>query len=273
MNARFASDSTFAGILSGELTLARGSSGEAVRAVQAALRDMGFPMTVLRGDDAVPGVDAVFGKQTEIALTNFQVHASKRRERVHVTGALDAGTLEALDAMAPAPGRRAWETNQPGQAPSPFWRQPRTRLRIVVVKDEHRTFLYDDDGACVGIFPNSHGIAGSHTDEGLKKIAHKLDESSAKSVGRERWRSERAFGKRILDLRWATGESCGEELHGTYDYAHMGMNVSHGCVRHYNEDIIAIFDRVKVGDHVAIVGRVDDDRLVEDNRSELTAAR
>jgi lipoprotein-anchoring transpeptidase ErfK/SrfK len=75
------------------------------------------------------------------------------------------------------------------------------------------------------------------------------------------WDTERAFGKRILDLCWASGKSHGEELHGTYDYRNMGKDVSHGCVRHYNEDIITIFDAVSVGDYVAIVSSVDDPLL------------
>ncbi len=70
-----------------------------------------------------------------------------------------------------------------------------------------------------------------------------------------------AFGKRILDLSWASGVSHGEELHGTYDYPNMGRDVSHGCVRHYNEDIIRIFNAVDVGDYVAIVTSVADPML------------
>jgi hypothetical protein len=41
----------------------------------------------------------------------------------------------------------------------------------------------------------------------------------------------------------------------------MGKDVSHGCVRHYNEDIVTIFDAVAVGDYVAIVSSVSDSRL------------
>jgi lipoprotein-anchoring transpeptidase ErfK/SrfK len=41
----------------------------------------------------------------------------------------------------------------------------------------------------------------------------------------------------------------------------MCKDVSHGCVRHYNEDIITLFDAVAVGDLVAIVGSVDEPML------------
>jgi lipoprotein-anchoring transpeptidase ErfK/SrfK len=41
----------------------------------------------------------------------------------------------------------------------------------------------------------------------------------------------------------------------------MGKDVSHSCVRHYNEDIVVIFDNLQVGDLVAIVDGVDDPML------------
>lgn len=41
----------------------------------------------------------------------------------------------------------------------------------------------------------------------------------------------------------------------------MGKDVSHGCVRHDNEDIIKMYDAVSVGQYVAIVNGVDDPML------------
>jgi lipoprotein-anchoring transpeptidase ErfK/SrfK len=223
---------------------------------------MGFPMMVLKNDVGESGVDNAFGGQTETALKNFQVHAKKRFSDVRVNGVLDAATMRALIALAPAPGMRAWDAGQPNHAPPPVWNgDPTKRLRIVTVKDEHRTFLYDASGKCAGIFPNAHGSAGNETDVGLKRIRSKLDERGARDTGMQLWRDARAFGKRILDLSWFSGGSSGEELHGTYDYRNMGKNVSHGCVRHYNEDIIKMFDAVSVGDLVAIVSSVDDPML------------
>ncbi|MCC7112324.1 MAG: L,D-transpeptidase, partial [Deltaproteobacteria bacterium] len=134
-------------------------------------------------------------------------------------------------------------------------------LRVVVVKDEHRTFLYDASGACTGIFPNAHGSAGNATAAGLKKIRTRLDEPAARNTSMQLWGDTRSFGKRIVDLSWASGSSSGEELHGTFDYRGMGKDVSHGCVRHYNEDITTLFDAVAVGDLVAIVGSVDEPML------------
>lgn len=259
---RFAPLPAFADVLAGRAELKAGDRGPAVQALQQALADMGFPMLVLKNDLGASGVDGEYGAQTATALSNFQVHAKKRFPNVRVTGVLDAATLAALQALAPAPGKKTWDAGQPSQAPPPCWNgDPTKPLRVVVVKDEHRTFLYDASGACAGIFPNAHGSAGNATAAGLKKIRTRLDEATARNTSMQLWGDTRSFGKRILDLSWASGSSSGEELHGTFDYRGMGKDVSHGCVRHYNEDIITLFDAVAVGDLVAIVGSVDDPML------------
>jgi|SRR5688572_9014396 len=257
---RLASEPIFDQILAGGAVLKRGDRGGAVTILQQALEDMGFPMMVLNDGTGKSGVDGAFGGQTETALKNFQVHAQKTHADVSVSGVLDAPTIRALDLLAPDPGKRAWDVGQPNHAPVPRWNGSKS-LRVVVVKDEHRTFLFDDDGQCKGILPNAHGSAGNETDCGLKKIRTKLDEVAAKSTGKALWNAEHAFGKRIIDLCWESGVSHGEELHGTYEYHTMGRDVSHGCVRHYNEHIIKIFDSVSVGDLVVIVSSIDDPRL------------
>lgn len=261
-NERFTSDAIFQEILTDRAVLKRGERVTAVTVLQRTLDDMGFPMMVLKDGNSVSGVDGIFGGQTETALRNFQVHARKKHTDVSVNGVLDAPTMRALIALAPALGNKAWETGQPNHAPTACWNgETSKRLRVVVVKDEHRTFVFDADGICTRIFPNAHGTTRNETDTGLKKVRTKLGEAAAKSAGNQLWNAERAFGKRIIDLCWESGSSHGEELHGTYEYHTMGNDVSHGCVRHYNEDIIEIFDSVSVGDLVAIVPSIDDDRL------------
>jgi peptidoglycan hydrolase-like protein with peptidoglycan-binding domain len=257
---RFASIAAFADVAAARTVMRAGDTGPAVAALQQALLDMGFNMMSLRNDVGVSGVDGAWGDQTTTALKNFQIHAKKKHPSVAVNGNLDAATLRALEALAPAPGKKAWETGEPNHAPVAKWNGTQA-LRIVTVKDEHRTFLFDTSGKCTGIFANAHGTAGSETDTGLKKIRTKLDEPAAQATGTQLWGTPRAFGQRILDLQWASGSSSGEELHGTFDYRNMGKNVSHGCVRHYNEDIITMFNAVSVGEHVAIVTSVDDPML------------
>lgn len=246
LQTRFA-DPGFELLRTGQRTLAMGSQDPLVLPIQTALSDMGF---------ALPGgPDGAFGAQTKKAVTNFQRHAAALLPDLVATGEVDAATMGALDQLAPPVGGRGQRWN----VPSP--RFEGRQVRVVVVKAEHRTFLYDAAGALLGIFPNAVGAKHSPTDEGLKVVWTKIDEKEARNTGNKLYQQPLAFGPRILDLRWADGSSSGEELHGTSASHALGEDVSHGCVRHDNADIILIYDSLAEGDLVAIVGRVDDPRL------------
>ncbi len=47
-------------------------------------------------------------------------------------------------------------------------------------------------------------------------------------------------------------------LHGTNEPKRIGQSVSHGCIRHLNKDIVALYKMVHVGTLVYIVARTDD---------------
>ncbi|MGC4120225.1 MAG: L,D-transpeptidase family protein [Myxococcales bacterium] len=260
-NARFSGDANLEKVAKGELKLTKGAKGESITRLQRALLDMGFalrPYTSATSGKQVGGVDGDFGNQTTNALLNFQRHASHFYPDVKATGTLDAATLRALDKMAPTLGGKA---SPDAKIPVPFFKG--TPVRVVVCKDEHRTYLFDKAGKLTSVFSNSVGAAASQTDTGLKKVNKKLGKSDAEAAGKELWNSPKAFGDRIIDLSWTDGSRSGEELHGTYAYDQMGLDVSHGCVRHYNEDVIAMFDALAVGDKVAIVDSIADARLTK----------
>ncbi len=241
-NARFTGQPQLADVASGAQVLGPGSRGDGLRAVQAALRDMGF---ALHG-----GADGRQGPHTARALRNFQVHAG-----LPPTGTLDAATLRALDAMAPPPGARG----QSRGLPSAFYDgQP---VRVVVALREHRTFLFDPQGRLVDIFPNATGAAATPTRAGLKVVRAKLDQAAAEAAGARLWNDRHVFGTRLLDLSWVDGRRSGEELHGTSAPALLGTDVSHGCIRHSNEAIVVLHDALSAGDRVAVVEHVDDPHL------------
>ncbi|MFY0575668.1 L,D-transpeptidase family protein [Cystobacter fuscus] len=246
-NERFAAPPELAGVLAGQAPLGKGAKGAGVRAVQQALLDMGF---------SVPGggADGIFGAQSAKAVRNFQVHARSAFPAVQPTGTVDAATLRALDALAPAPGQRG----QTQHLPPPQYKG--TPVRVVVVKDEHRTFLFDVLGRLQSIFGNAVGTGTTRTDPGLKKVTGKLNEAQSRELGKKLWGGP-VFGPRIIDLSWADGSRSGEELHGTSAPADLGEDVSHGCVRHDNADIIVLADALKVGDMVAIVDSITDPNL------------
>nr|WP_307734791.1 L,D-transpeptidase family protein [Pyxidicoccus parkwaysis] len=246
-NTRFTGLPQLADVAAGQQVLGPGTKGDGLRAVQTALLDMGF---AIHG-----GADGRYGQQTARALRNFQMHASRNFPAVRPTGTLDAATLRALDALAPAPGARG----QSRGLPSSFFNgQP---VRVVVALREHRTFLFDPEGRLVDIFPNATGTATTPTRTGLKVIRAKLDQAAAEAAGARLWNDAYVFGVRILDLSWADGRHSGEELHGTNAPAMLGADVSHGCIRHSNEAILVLHDALSAGDRVAIVEHVDDPHL------------
>jgi L,D-transpeptidase catalytic domain len=182
------------------------------------------------------------------------VHARSAFPEVQPTGVVEAHTLHALDALAPAPKKRG----QQGNLPTPrYGGQP---VRVVVVKDEHRTFFFDAQGLCQGIYGNAVGARATRTDPGLKKVKGKLGLAAARALGEKLWGGP-VFGARLIDLSWANGSHSGEELHGTNAPDKLGEDVSHGCIRHDNAAIIALYNALQVGDQVAIVDTVRDPHL------------
>lgn len=245
LNQRFANDAQLGAVLSGG-TITNGAKGEGIKKLQQAMIDMGF---------AVPNsADGAYGPQSAKAIRNFQVNASKMFPDVKPTGVVDAATLRALDQLAPQPGQQGQSKN----VPSPFY--DGKPVRVIVLKDEHRTFLFDKQGKLEKILQNAVGAKATATDEGLKKITTKLDERASVDLGQRLWGGP-VFGPRILDLSWADGSRSGEELHGTSSPKQLGEDVSHGCVRHSNEDILKLYDALSVGDHVAIVSGLKDAHL------------
>jgi lipoprotein-anchoring transpeptidase ErfK/SrfK len=242
---RFRQVQQLLGVLTGKV-LKRGARGPGVKALQRAFMDMGF---LLAGT-----ADGIYGRQTAKAVKNFQVHASKWAPEVTATGVVNAVTLLALDKWAPTEG----ESGQKQHLPAPYYKG--TRLRVVVIKDEHRTFLYDAQGQFVRVFMNAVGASATPTMTGLKVVSAKLDEAAANELGERLW-GARVFGARILDLTWANGQRSGEELHGTIAPEALGEDVSHGCIRHSNPDIIMIYDMLLVGTKVAIIESATDPNL------------
>ncbi|WP_439329001.1 L,D-transpeptidase family protein [Corallococcus carmarthensis] len=244
---RFTGSPQLADVASGATVLGAGARGDGLRAVQGALMDMGFAL--------YGGADGRYGPDTARALRNFQVHASALFPGVRSNGVLDAATLRALEALAPAAGSRG----QSRALPSPFYAgQP---VRVVIALREHRTFLFDPAGQLIDIFPNAVGTATTPTHPGLKVVRAKLDQVATEDAGARLWNDRHVFGVRLLDLSWADGHRSGEELHGTSAPALLGGDVSHGCIRHANEDILVLHDALAVGDRIAVVETLQDPHL------------
>jgi peptidoglycan hydrolase-like protein with peptidoglycan-binding domain len=242
VNKRFAGDPQLAHVLAGK-ALCIGAKGEGVKNVQGTLKDMGFSI--------YGKPDGEYGPQTQNAVRNFQVNASKMFRDVKVTGSLDGATMRALDKLAPKPGAKGQSLNVPAG------KYDGKSVRVVVLKDEHRTFLFDKSGKLQAILGNAVGAKATSTDTGLKVVSGKLNEAESVALGKKMWGGP-VFGPRIIDLSWADGRSSGEELHGTSAPQELGRDVSHGCMRHDNADVLKLYDALSVGDRVAVVEGLGD---------------
>jgi len=242
--ARF-SDPAFASVYEGNL-IKMGEKSERVRVIQQALLDLGF---------AVPGgADGHAGDNFIVAVKNFQAG----QKGLDPDGVVGRGTLDRLKAVAPAPGKKAWQ--DPAISREAYV-QPRKigdrYARIIISTSQHRLFLYRQDGSLERIYPVATGADDSPTHRGTKIVADKVDDPSG--IAWNLWPESggKAFGTRLLDLEWydpATGRvtNSGEELHGTYVRDSLGRNASHGCMRMYNEDVEALYGMVKRGDRVLV---------------------
>lgn len=241
---RFANQADLAAVASGRGTLAAGSRGEGVRAVQQALVDMGF---ALHG-----GADGAYGQHAARAVRNFQVHARSSFPDVQVTGTVDAATLRALNTLAPAAGERGQTTN----IPRPVFQGH--NVRIIVVKDEHRTYKFDKDGKLEAIISNAVGKESSPTPPGIRKVTGFLDAAGTAALARRKGYPIDVYGPRLVDLSKLDGSRAPQELHGTNAPQDLGLNVSSGCARHNNADLDVLMRGIKVGDRVAIVNSLRD---------------
>lgn len=227
-----------------DATYKRGSAGPEVLELQKTLIDLGFGLPA--------GADGQYGGQTEDAVKAFQ-----SSQNLTKSGKLDKATLEALDRVAPAPGKKVWEDSKAAAALPPAPLVGDKKCRALIDLSEFRVSVYKEDGALERVFPLACGASKTPTHAGAKIVVERLADPSG--LAWKLWPESKgkAFGDRLLDLSWydpATGSSAGsdEELHGTYDRESIGSQSSHGCIRLYNENIEWMYQNLKVGDLVIV---------------------
>jgi lipoprotein-anchoring transpeptidase ErfK/SrfK len=239
-NPRLAGIADLSPIARGAARLGVGARGPAALAVQAALFDMGFSLP--------GGPDGAYGRGTAKAVRNFQTHARAGFPAVQISGEVDQATLRALDALAPLPGQKG----QRGLVPAPTYRGQ--SVRIIVVKNEHRTFKFDRQGRLEAIVGNSVGKPATPTPTKLCKVTGYLDAAGTAALARRKGYDLDVYGPLLIDLSNLNGSRSGQELHGTNAPNQLGEDVSGGCVRHLNADVALLRQGLSIGDRVALVG-------------------
>ncbi|MGE5623596.1 MAG: L,D-transpeptidase family protein, partial [Methanocella sp.] len=164
-------------------------------------------------------VDNVFGPLTEQAVRGFQL-----RSGLPVTGVVDEATWRRLFAGFPLPA--AVLGGDPPESPNVGG------YSIEVDIAKRQLTLYQA-GIVQSVFPVAVGKPATPTPPGNYTILNKaLDPGGS-------------FGTRWLGL---TTDGIG--IHGTNVPSSIGLAVSNGCIRMYNQDIESFFPVVNVGDPV-----------------------
>lgn len=111
----------------------------------------------------------------------------------------------------------------------------------------HRLDLYDR-GALVRSYPIGVGKGETPTPPGEYFVAIKVKPPDTGGVYGVRIMGLSGFSERLTD--WPGGGQVG--IHGTNDPSTIGTDVSHGCVRLHNEDILELSNDVHLGTPVFV---------------------
>jgi lipoprotein-anchoring transpeptidase ErfK/SrfK len=123
--------------------------------------------------------------------------------------------------------------------------------RRIVISITDRKLAVIEDGRVIKIYPTAVGADATPSPTGVFKIANRVPSPT--------WYGP--HGKIVppgkanpLGTRWMGLSHKGYGIHGTNNQRSIGHNVSHGCIRMRKADVEELFEIVKVGDVVEMVG-------------------
>lgn len=143
------------------------------------------------------------------------------------------------------------------QAPAAAAAEPQTsraavsgQSRRIVVSIPHRKLALVEGDRIVKIYPVAVGAAVSPSPTGEFKIVTRVTDPTYYSPGVV----IPAGDNNPLGPRWIGLSKKSFGIHGTNEPRSIGRRASHGCVRMRNEDVLELFERVRPGDTVELMG-------------------
>ncbi|NDJ17839.1 L,D-transpeptidase [Myxacorys almedinensis] len=143
------------------------------------------------------------------------------------------------------------KTSPPASPPSKVNDQTQA-VRVVVKLKKRRVYVYEGDTE-IASYPVAVGKAGWETPTGEHQVINKQVNPTFISF---------KTGKKIppgydnpLGVRWIGIWTDGDTqigFHGTNQPELLGQAVSHGCLRMWNKDVTALFERVAIGTPVSV---------------------
>jgi hypothetical protein len=122
--------------------------------------------------------------------------------------------------------------------------------RRIVVSIPDRKLAFLEDRRVVKVYPIAVGAPSDPSPTGEFKIVNRLTDPTYYSPG-----VEIPAGKdNPLGTRWMGLSLKRFGIHGTNEPRSIGRNASHGCIRMRNRDAEELFELVRVGDTVEVIG-------------------
>jgi lipoprotein-anchoring transpeptidase ErfK/SrfK len=153
-----------------------------------------------------------------------------------------AALLLAIGATAAA------QSGQPNAPAAADGAQPAGRRIVVSIPDRKLALI--EDGRIVKVYPIAVGASSSPSPTGQFQIVNRLTDPTYYSPG-----VEIPAGKNNpLGTRWMGLSQKRIGIHGTNEPKSIGRNASHGCIRMRNADAEELFELIRVGDTVEVIG-------------------
>lgn len=136
-------------------------------------------------------------------------------------------------------------------------------VKVIVALKQNLTYIYNDDGSLKEIFQNGSGRNGLETRPGIRRVTGRGYERFPYADGeraQENYKEGMSpYGPFVIPNDEIDPESGSfirhspQLLHGTTMRGLKWGKVSHGCIRHDNNDIYIIKDEVRRGDYINII--------------------
>ncbi len=213
----------------GPALFASGSTGDAVKDLQARLKQLKWYSELIDGE---------FGPQTVAAVEGFQA-----KREIPVTGEVDQRTLDRLTSMSRKPTTDELNNVVAAAAPKEEALTLDDRClqgRVVCISKKQRKLAWVIDGKVHMTMDVRFGSELTPTREGTFSVGWKSRNHVSKLYG--------------SPMPYALFFSGGQAVHYSADFAARGYNgSSHGCVNvRDKEAVAALFDAVREGDKVVV---------------------
>lgn len=203
---------------------------------------------------ALPSSQAAFpltASATQLSQAEPQIQASPTAETATTANFVPQNVLRAVNQLSTATTPALPGLGYPDRfLPAP---DPLAKTRLVIKLGDRRVYVYHEDQVKQS-FPVAIGRDGWETPIGT----HRVIQMQHDPVWQHPFTGELVPpGKdNPLGARWIGFWTDGTNyigFHGTPNEDSVGQPASHGCVRMYNQDVIKLFEMVRIGTSVEVV--------------------